>query len=392
MTAHSIAESAIHVLADYRQRLILSSLVDNGGSLSLDELATALSAWKNDAPPDDVTAEDRHAVLRELHHIHLPALADAGIVSYDPETSTVAVSDHPALDEDWVADLLASPVGPTDRIRDPVLDALTDQRRRAALSILVNDSDSISASDLAAHVVAQEGANELVEVSEREHAEVLTELHHVHLPKLADAGLIDYDASEQTVTARTSPWLIAERTGRSSVRRLGNALVSADGIPAESIWILEGREDITTRVWELFEEADDELFLVLAADGHLWEEGRDRLREAVDRGVDVYVGARTDEVRELVLERVPEATAWEPRLDWLNLPSEREPFDAVVFADRKAVLLAALDGDDRHGGRATGITAEGWDVSRAVLAYGLLGPELDRLGLLSKGILEELPL
>ncbi|QLD88824.1 hypothetical protein HWV07_07160 [Natronomonas salina] len=85
---------------------------------------------------------------------------------------------------------------------DIALDVLADEYRRLAVEALFGRDGPIQIADLAAAVA--EGIHDgTPEDSERE---IATALHHVHLPKLADADLLDYDAESTTVTSvRTAP-------------------------------------------------------------------------------------------------------------------------------------------------------------------------------------------
>ena len=87
---------------------------------------------------------------------------------------------------------------------DVLLEALADPQRRGILAALAEADDNVAAfSDLIDRVVAREG------VSERSRDRVATGLFHRHLPKLADADLVEYDARSETVRYRGGP--VAER-------------------------------------------------------------------------------------------------------------------------------------------------------------------------------------
>ena len=85
---------------------------------------------------------------------------------------------------------------------DVALSVLAAEHRRLAVEALSGREGPIPLSALAA-AVADRGTEGPSERSERE---IATALHHVHLPKLDDADLVDYDAAATTVTAaRTGP-------------------------------------------------------------------------------------------------------------------------------------------------------------------------------------------
>lgn len=66
------------------------------------------------------------------------------------------------------------------------------ERRREVVDVLSGRSEPIELSDLAAGIAARERGTE---PEERFVEQVAVTLHHVHLPKLADAGVIGYDPS-----------------------------------------------------------------------------------------------------------------------------------------------------------------------------------------------------
>ena len=79
---------------------------------------------------------------------------------------------------------------------DSLFDALADRRRREAVALLAVTEGAVSREELVEYVAA---ADPGIDDSRRE---VLTaQFHHRHLPKLAAAGLVDYDEVDGTVHA-----------------------------------------------------------------------------------------------------------------------------------------------------------------------------------------------
>lgn len=66
-------------------------------------------------------------------------------------------------------------------------------RRRRVLEILAGREDPIALDALAA-AVAERG------VDGSDVDEIATTLHHIHLPKLVDAGIVEYDPSANRIT------------------------------------------------------------------------------------------------------------------------------------------------------------------------------------------------
>lgn len=89
----------------------------------------------------------------------------------------------------------------TRRTFDPVYLCVADERRRRVLEHLQDVEDGTAAFDqLVDHVVEQESD---AETTDRE--SVIVDLYHVHLPKLADYGVIEYDDCPETVEYVSDP-------------------------------------------------------------------------------------------------------------------------------------------------------------------------------------------
>lgn len=87
-----------------------------------------------------------------------------------------------------------SPVGTPRREHSAIRRA---ERRRLALDVLSERTTSIETGALATAVATQEDGTDVD--SEATFAEVLIDLHHVHLPKLDEAGALDYDPERRVV-------------------------------------------------------------------------------------------------------------------------------------------------------------------------------------------------
>ncbi|MBX0295680.1 DUF7344 domain-containing protein [Haloarcula nitratireducens] len=80
-----------------------------------------------------------------------------------------------------------------------VYGALADDRRRAMLSILTDRTTAVDVATLARTVAARETGTPVDDVDEETVIPVRTSIYHVHLPKLANAGIIRYNEEQQTV-------------------------------------------------------------------------------------------------------------------------------------------------------------------------------------------------
>ena len=95
--------------------------------------------------------------------------------------------------------------GPTENEPsvDELFDVLGDERRRRVLAVLAERQSPIDAKQLA-FAVATRGNDDTVTLSESVVEDVHVTLHHVHLPKLDEAGLVDFDRDDHTVATTTA--------------------------------------------------------------------------------------------------------------------------------------------------------------------------------------------
>lgn len=82
---------------------------------------------------------------------------------------------------------------------DELFDVLTEARRRSVLSILEGRRTSMDVEELAHAVAVRENGVDSDRVAETTVHEVHVTLHHVHLPKLDEATLVNYDRDDRTV-------------------------------------------------------------------------------------------------------------------------------------------------------------------------------------------------
>lgn len=88
-----------------------------------------------------------------------------------------------------------------------IFEAMTDQRRRYVLYFL-QEEEVADIETLAEHVAAWEQDITVEAVSEDEVTNVQIDLFHTHLPKLQDAGLVEYDRRSRTARYRLPSALI----------------------------------------------------------------------------------------------------------------------------------------------------------------------------------------
>lgn len=85
------------VLADQRRRYVLDLLRERGEALTLGDVAEEVAAREAERAGAGPSNEDVRRIRLTLRHLHLPKLADAGVVVHDRERRTVALAVDPGL-------------------------------------------------------------------------------------------------------------------------------------------------------------------------------------------------------------------------------------------------------------------------------------------------------
>ncbi len=84
------------------------------------------------------------------------------------------------------------------------LTSVVDPRRRAVLAALQGEQTAVDRRELAERIAADENDVARADVREGTIEDVLFTLHHVHLPRLDDAGYLTYDTEENEIAPRTA--------------------------------------------------------------------------------------------------------------------------------------------------------------------------------------------
>lgn len=192
----------IESLGDGRRRALLDIVLDRVSPVAEREVAIHLAAREQEKSVINVTEDEVQTIRLDLHHVQLPMLEEADLIDWDRDKETVTTTGHPALwnphfkriieteTEEWSA----------------VVANLADTQRRIILAALAGQDGPLSRNELAHEVLTRNPDGD----PQSDMETFLVSLHHVHLPKLADAGLIEYDADTKTVTYRGHPELADE--------------------------------------------------------------------------------------------------------------------------------------------------------------------------------------
>lgn len=364
-------------LANGDRRRLLGILFDRRpDSMTRRDLASQFAREENSLA-DDPDQEVRQASA-DLHHDHLPKLEAAGLIDRDVDRGTVAITDHLAFRDPGIVDAIGNEWEGDPESLDALFGALADGRRRTILDVLSHQFQPIHTETLAREVGADERDVAEHEVPATDVEAILVSLRHVHLPTLADAGLIEYDPDDRTVSYEGHPELRVPWMHSVLVPGF-RASLTGESDPGE-LGTIEGREDVISYGQSLGERAEKELFCMFTHRDMLEAGCFARIMDASRRGVDVYLGTYDPTIRDYVRENVPDVVIWEPRTDWLNLPVEGNRVGRLLLADREAVMLGTLKegpGDDLPEEKA--LIGEGTDNTLVVMIRQMLSNHLERI-------------
>lgn len=74
------------VMDDDRRKILFALRAAPPDSMSVDELATRVVQFD---PTSDLTPTHLEGLRRDLHHVHVPKLADVGVIEFDRRSQTI---------------------------------------------------------------------------------------------------------------------------------------------------------------------------------------------------------------------------------------------------------------------------------------------------------------
>lgn len=87
------SDSVYIALADKRRRYTLHYLKQRSEPVTLRELSEQVAAWENHKKIEELTSQERKRVYIALYQSHLNTLDDQGLVDYDENAGTVALTE-----------------------------------------------------------------------------------------------------------------------------------------------------------------------------------------------------------------------------------------------------------------------------------------------------------
>ena len=121
-----------------------------------------------------------------------------GVTKTESETETNA---GPGTDTGTESETdVAEPRVPEALAKDDLFHLLQNERRRRAVRYLLDEDESVDIGSIAEHIAALENDITVAELSSTQRKRVYVGLYQCHLPKLDEAGVVDYDKNRGTVT------------------------------------------------------------------------------------------------------------------------------------------------------------------------------------------------
>ncbi|KAB1198640.1 MULTISPECIES: TrmB family transcriptional regulator [Haloferax] len=120
-----------------------------------------------------------------------------------------------------------------------------------------------------------------------------------------------------------------------------NQLEPVEQRPEElGVWTVTGRDAVAGRVFEYVDGAENEL-IYMTVDELLTDDHLDHLKDAEERGVDIFIAGISADVQERIQDVIPTATLFETLWEWSDAGA-----GSLVITDKRAALVSVLvDGD-----------------------------------------------
>lgn len=170
------------------------------------------------------------------------------------------------------------------------------------------------------------------------------------IDSLHDQGLVDIQYTTPrkfTPVSRETALRRLELQRSNTIEQLSELLDQLEPVerrPEEfGVWTVTGRDVVSSRVFEFIEDAQDEI-IYMTVDELLTDDHLERLRDAEERDVDIYLAGVSDPVSERVKEDVPSATLFETLWEWSDMGA-----GSLLITDKQTVLVSVLVDDEPSG-------------------------------------------
>ncbi|NHN47590.1 TrmB family transcriptional regulator [Halostella sp. JP-L12] len=210
------------------------------------------------------------------------------------------------------------------------------------------------------------------------------------LDRLSERGLVDVQRSDPRryrAVDEHEVLSVFERDFRSALDEVDETLDALDDHrrSERGVWEISSRDHVVSRTLTLLDDAESEVYLLVAAEGALGDDVLGRVATLAERGIRVLAEVPSEPVGAAIREAVPRADVsvyggFEAAATRGHCPSH------AVMVDRDAVLLsAAREGDLPGVTEATAVWCRGVDHGLLVWLRGLLSSRIDAVSAFDAG-------
>jgi sugar-specific transcriptional regulator TrmB len=146
------------------------------------------------------------------------------------------------------------------------------------------------------------------------------------------------------------------------------------------VWSLSGATAIANRTTKVVGDADEEAVVVVGHELAFTDDLADALGDAQRAGVDVVVGAVTDELREQVTDRLPSVEAFTSGLGWLHgaaVDPGGTVISRLVLVDRETILVSSFSESATDSEPHKAVLGKGLENGFVVIARRMMSTGLD---------------
>lgn len=93
MNEEPLQDTAFELCRDHRRRLVLSLLMEDERTMTLNDLTKSVAVREHGERITDLSSETVVGTYYHLYHLHVPKLADANVITYDRERNLVEIGD-----------------------------------------------------------------------------------------------------------------------------------------------------------------------------------------------------------------------------------------------------------------------------------------------------------
>ncbi|GAA0254578.1 TrmB family transcriptional regulator [Haladaptatus pallidirubidus] len=166
-----------------------------------------------------------------------------------------------------------------------------------------------------------------------------------------------------------------------AIENIEPAIPDDDEEITHEVWALSGVTPIENRTQQLIDAAGREIVLIVGREEVITDGLLERLQEALDTGLDVLVGTQTEELREQIVEALPDAEVFVSGLEWLHSSpleaNDDTTISRLLLIDKNTILVSSVHETDTGGIETEkAVFGRGFDNGIVVIARRLMATGL----------------